>query len=98
MRDLVFRQASTSASISNNVVYLNDFRATLNDTDFVIATGTLNLRRPYRYSGKVSANVANLSTFSRCFALPATRAVLAGRSQTRLGRKRKSSAASQTFN
>jgi autotransporter translocation and assembly factor TamB len=34
----------------------------LNDTDFVNATGTINLRRPYRYSGKISANVANLST------------------------------------
>src|SRR5207244_8237258 len=26
------------------------------------ATGTLNLRRPYHYNGKVSAHVANLST------------------------------------
>ena len=62
MRDLVFRQLSTQCSISNNVIYLNDFSATLNDTDFVSATGTLNLRRPYRYNGKVSANVANLAT------------------------------------
>jgi hypothetical protein len=62
MRDLVFRQLSTQCSISNNVIYLNDCSATLNDTDFVNATGTLNLRRPYHYSGKVSAGVANLST------------------------------------
>jgi hypothetical protein len=63
MRDLVFRQVSTQCAISNNEVYLNDLSATLNDTDFVNATGTLNLRRPYHYSGKISANVANLSTF-----------------------------------
>jgi hypothetical protein len=62
MRDLVFRQLSTQCSISNNVIYLNDCSASLNDTDLVNATGTLNLRRPYHYSGKVSASVANLST------------------------------------
>ena len=62
MRDLVFRQVSTQCSISNSVIYLNDFSASLNDTDFVNGTGTLNLRGPHRYSGKISANVANLST------------------------------------
>jgi autotransporter translocation and assembly factor TamB len=63
MRDLVFRQVSTQCAISNSVIYINDFSASLNDTDFVNATGSLNLRRPHRYSGKISANVANLSTF-----------------------------------
>jgi hypothetical protein len=62
MRDLVFRQLSTQCSVSNNVVYLNDCSAILNDTDFVNATGTFNLRPPHRYSGRISASVANLST------------------------------------
>ena len=62
MRDLVVRQLSTQCSISNSVIYLNDCSATLNDTDFFNATGSLNLRRPYHYNGKVSARVANLST------------------------------------
>ena len=62
MRDLVFRQLSTQCSISNNVVYLNDWRALLNDADFASTTGTLNLRRPYHYNGKISAHVANLAT------------------------------------
>ena len=62
MRDLVFRQLSTQCSISNNVIYLNDCRASLNDSDFFYATGRLNLRQPYHYDGKVSARVANLST------------------------------------
>jgi autotransporter translocation and assembly factor TamB len=62
MRDLVFTQLNTQCSISNNVVYLNDCRASLNDSDFFYATGRLNLREPYHYNGKVSASVANLST------------------------------------
>jgi hypothetical protein len=62
MRDLVFRQLSTQCSVSDNVIYLNDCSAILNDTDFVTATGTFNLRPPHRYSGRISASVANLST------------------------------------
>src|SRR5436190_23859774 len=62
MGDLVFRELSTQCSSSNSVAYLNDCRASLNDSDLVNATGKLNLRRPYPYDGKVSARVANLST------------------------------------
>src|SRR4029450_1060953 len=62
MRDLVFRQLSSQCAISNNVLYVNDLRAVLNDSDYVNATGRLNLRRRYYYTGKISANVANLST------------------------------------
>ena len=62
MRDLAVRQLSVQSSISNNLVYLNDCSATLNETDFFKAAGTLNLRRPYHYNGNVSARVANLST------------------------------------
>src|SRR5438093_13466639 len=62
MRDLVFHELSTQCSVSNSVVYLNDCRASLNDSDFFNATGRLNLRQPYQYKGKVSASVANLST------------------------------------
>jgi translocation-and-assembly-module (TAM) inner membrane subunit TamB-like protein len=78
MRDLVFRQLSTQCSISNNVIYLNDFSATLNDTDFVNATGTLNLRRPYHYSGKVSANVAKLATLQPLLRASGNENALAG--------------------
>jgi hypothetical protein len=62
MRDLVFHELSTQCSISNSIVYLNDCRVSLNDSDFFNATGRLNLRQPYDYNGKVSASVANLST------------------------------------
>ena len=78
MRDLVLRQVSTQCAISNNLVYLNDLSATLNDTDFVNATGTLNLRRPYHYSGKISANVANLSTLQPLLRASGNQNALAG--------------------
>jgi len=78
MRDLVFRQVSTQCAISNSVFYLNDFRATLNDTDFVSASGILNLQRPHNYSGKVSANVANLATFQPLLGASGNQNALAG--------------------
>src|SRR5437660_3664494 len=62
MRDLVFHELNTQCSISNSVLYLNDCRASLNDSDFFNATGRLNLRQPYQYNGKISASVMNLST------------------------------------
>jgi hypothetical protein len=78
MRDLVFRQLSTQCSISNNVIYLNDCSATLNDTDFANATGTVSLRRPYHYTGKISANVANLSTLQQLLRASGNQNELAG--------------------
>jgi hypothetical protein len=78
MRDLVLRQVSTQCAISNNVVYLNDLSASLNDTDFVNATGTLNLRRPYHYSGKIAANVANLTTLEPLLRASGNQNALAG--------------------
>ena len=63
MRDLVLRQISAQCSISNSDVYVNDFSASLNNTDYVNATGTFNLRPPHHYSGKASANVSNLAVF-----------------------------------
>jgi hypothetical protein len=62
IRELVFRQLSTQCSVSNNVIYVKDCSAILNGSDFINATGSLNLRPPYHYNGKVSARVANLST------------------------------------
>src|SRR5262249_32549304 len=78
MRDLVLRQVNTQCAISNNVIYLNDLSASLNDTDFVNATGTLNLRRPYHYGGKIAANVANLSTLQPLLRASGNQNALAG--------------------
>src|SRR5438552_31033 len=62
MRDLVFKQLSSQSSISNNVIYLNDLTASLNERDFINGHGSFNLRAPHHYSGKISANVSDLST------------------------------------
>jgi autotransporter translocation and assembly factor TamB len=62
MRDLVLRQLSAQYSIVNSVVYLNDFTASLNERDVVSANAIVDLRAPYHYSGKISANIADLST------------------------------------
>ncbi|MEP6602398.1 MAG: translocation/assembly module TamB domain-containing protein [Spartobacteria bacterium] len=61
MRGLEFRQVSTQATIVNSVVYLNDFTVSLNERDFIAANGVVDLRPPYRYSGKVAANIADLA-------------------------------------
>jgi hypothetical protein len=59
-RNLIIPQLSAQASIWNNVVYLNDFTANLNDRDCMGGSGVFSLDKPYRYSGKVFANVADL--------------------------------------
>lgn len=61
MRDLVVQQLSAQSSIANNVIHLNECSATLNNTDYVNATGTFDLQPPQHYSGKASASVLNLA-------------------------------------
>jgi autotransporter translocation and assembly factor TamB len=62
MRDLVVQRVSARSTIANNVIHLDECSATLNNTDYVNATGTFNLQPPKRYSGKASASVSNLAT------------------------------------
>jgi TamB, inner membrane protein subunit of TAM complex len=61
MRDLVVQHVSAQSSIANNVIHLNECSATLNNTDYVNATGTFNLQPPQHYSGKAAASVSNLA-------------------------------------
>jgi hypothetical protein len=61
MRDLVVQRLSAQSSIMNNVINLNECSATLNNTDYVNATGTYNLRSPQHYNGRASASVSNLA-------------------------------------
>ena len=61
VRNLTIPQLSAQASISENVVYLNDLTARLNEQDYVGGSGVVALDKPYRYSGKVFAHVADLS-------------------------------------
>jgi autotransporter translocation and assembly factor TamB len=78
MRDLVFKQLSLQCSISNNVIYVNDFSASLNERDFAGANGIVDLRAPYHYSGKFSANVSDLSTLEPLLAAYGNERELAG--------------------
>ena len=70
MRDLVVQRLSAQSSIANNVIHLSECSATLNNTDYVNATGTFNLQPPQHYNGKASASVSNLAVlepFLRAF-------------------------------
>jgi hypothetical protein len=60
-RDLIFKQLSAQCTVANNTIYLNDLTASLNEQDFVSANGIVDLRAPYHYVGKLSANVTDLS-------------------------------------
>ncbi|HEY2614458.1 MAG TPA: translocation/assembly module TamB domain-containing protein, partial [Chthoniobacterales bacterium] len=59
-RDLTVPQFSAQATISNNVIYLNDLTANLNESDRFGGNGSLSLEKPYRYNGKIAANIADL--------------------------------------
>ncbi len=62
-KNLLVRQLTTQASMSENTIYLNDLTATLSEKDSVKASGTFALQKPHHYSGKVIADIANLSVF-----------------------------------
>ncbi len=60
---LVARQLNLQTTIADNTVYLNDLTATLNEQDYINAHGTVKLEKPFSYTGGVTANLADLSTF-----------------------------------
>jgi autotransporter translocation and assembly factor TamB len=78
MRDLVVQRLSAQSSIANNVIHLNECSATLNNTDYVNATGTFNLQPPQHYSGKASASVANLAVLEPLLRASGNQSQLAG--------------------
>jgi autotransporter translocation and assembly factor TamB len=78
MRDLVVLRLSAQSSIANNVIHLDECNATLNNTDYVNATGTLNLQPPQHYSGKASASVSNLAVLQPLLRALGNQSQLAG--------------------
>src|SRR5262249_55091579 len=60
------------------VVHLNECSATLNNTDYVNATGTFNLQPPQHYSGKASASVLNLAVLEPLLRVSGNQSPLAG--------------------
>ncbi len=62
-KDLLIKQFTTGATIARSVVYLNDLRATMNEKDYVGANGKIALAKPFSYTGSLTADVKDLSTF-----------------------------------
>jgi len=78
MRDLVVQRLSAQSSIANNVIHLDECSATLNNTDYVNATGTFNLQPPQQYNGKASGSVSNLAVFEPLLRALGNQSQLAG--------------------
>src|SRR5438445_4166081 len=78
MRELVVQRLSAQSSIANNVVHINECSATLNNTDYVNATGTFNLQPPQHYNGKASASVSNLAVLQPLLRASGSQSQLAG--------------------
>ncbi len=64
VRDLVIHRLNTQCSVAKSVVYVNDVSVILNEHDFLNANGQLDLKASRRYSGKVLAQIADLSTLN----------------------------------
>jgi hypothetical protein len=78
MRDLVVQRLSAQSSIANNLIHLDECSATLNNTDYVNATGTFNLQPPQHYNGKASASIANLAVLQPLLRALGNQSQLAG--------------------
>ena len=77
-RNLIVPQVSGQASISQNVVYLNDFTANLNERDYIAGHGVFSLEKPYPYSGKIFATVADLARLKPILAAAGNNNEIAG--------------------
>jgi len=75
---LVVKQLSMQTAIANNTAFLNDLTATLNEKDYVNAHGTVELQKPFKYTGAVTANLADLSTFAPLLSSAEKKTPLAG--------------------
>jgi hypothetical protein len=60
-RSVTIPEVSAQVTVARNVVYVNDFTAKLNERDFIGGNGIFSLDRPWNYSGKLSADVADLA-------------------------------------
>ena len=60
---LLVKHLSGQVAIAQNVAYLDDFTASVNEKDYVVANGALKLQKPFHYTGSVTANLTDLSAF-----------------------------------
>ncbi|MGH8163268.1 MAG: hypothetical protein ACREP1_02915, partial [Rhodanobacteraceae bacterium] len=75
---LVVKQLSMQTSIANDIVYLNDLTATLNEKDYINAHGTVKLQKPFHYTGAATVNLADLSMFAPLLSTAEKKMQLAG--------------------
>ncbi len=77
-RSLTVPEVSAQGSIAQNVVYLNDLTARLNESDSINATGSAGITAPYQYGGRLALNVADLGKFESLLATAGKKTELAG--------------------
>ncbi len=75
---LVVKQLSAQLAVADNLAYLNDFTARMNEKDFIVAHGTMELKQPLQYTGAVRVNLADLSTFEPLLTKQEKKTPLAG--------------------
>ncbi|HEV3409997.1 MAG TPA: translocation/assembly module TamB domain-containing protein, partial [Chthoniobacterales bacterium] len=75
---LTIPAVSAHGTIAQNIVYLNDLTARLNERDFIAAHGTAGIKAPYPYSGSLALNVADLGAFEPLLATAGKKTELAG--------------------
>jgi autotransporter translocation and assembly factor TamB len=60
-RGVTIPEVSAQLTIADNIVYINDFTTKLNERDFIAGNGVFSLDKPWKYSGRLSVDVANLA-------------------------------------
>ena len=62
VRNLTIPQLSTTASLWQSKIFLNDFTANINQRDFVNAQGTIELRGNKTFAGRIGIDIADAAT------------------------------------
>ena len=78
VQDLAYDHLNLQCTVADNVAYINDFSAQLKEPGFVMASGSLDLHPPFRYTGRLSANVPNLSALKPLLSISGNQKALAG--------------------
>lgn len=77
-QNLTVPEISARGTVAENVIYLTDLTAQLNERDYVRAFGNFSLDAPRAYDGKLEVNIANLSTLEPLLRATGNETKLAG--------------------
>ena len=75
---LELKQLNAQSTVANNVVYLNDISATLDQQDFLRANAVVDLWGKHHYTGSIAARVSDLSKLQPLLRSMGTKNELAG--------------------